>query len=258
MGISSHLACALLVAGAALMAAEGACAQALDIDGADIEKGEREVRIVNIVNGGWRRAADGEPRSSHELSAAYSPSDWLKAIVHVDVENVIGEGAFADHVGFETLIALRKAEDTRGIALTWYTGLMVSTDGRSTNSRVFGPVLKFAEGPTALTLNTYLEDTFGRNDDPGRNGLYGWQLRHELNDSLALGLEGFGKIENLGSATSWNEQDHRAGPALFLSWDAGHGRRIGLDLGVYAGLTDAAPDITFKLNSGVTFPSQNR
>ncbi len=39
---------------------------------------------------------------------------------------------------------------------------------------------------------------------------------------------------------------------MFYSWDGDDKRKFGLDAGVLVGLTDAAPDVTFKLNFGVT------
>lgn len=228
-------------------------AQALDIDAPEIEKGEREVRLVNIANSGWRRGSTGEPRSSHELSTAYSPVDWFKLIAHIDAENLIGGQVIADHIGMESFVSLRKAGEDGGLALTWYTGAMISTDDLATNALVFGPIIKVSSAKAALTLNPYLEDTFGRNSGPGLNFAYGWQARYELSEQVAIGLEGFGKIEDIGNAAPTNSQDHRIGPAIFLSWDLADKRKLGIDLGVYAGLTDATPDVTFKLNSGVVF-----
>lgn len=228
-----------------------ALAQALDMDAPEIEAGEREIRSVNVGNVGYRAGSQGAPRSSHELSVSYSPRDWLKLTAHADVENVIADGSRLDHAAVESLIGLRKAGEDGGLAISWFTSVFASTDKLSTNALLFGPVVKISSGKASLTLNPYFEDTFGRNHAAGISSVYGWQGKYEIDDRFAIGIEGFGKIENLGSSPVWDEQDHRIGPSLYFSWDAGDKRKFGLDAGVLAGLTDASPDVTFKLNFGV-------
>ena len=254
IGRASKAATRAMVVGVALMAgADAALAQALDIDAPEIKAGEREIRSINILNRGYRPVSAGEPRSSHEIDLGYSPVDWFKGIVHLDIENLIGDGAIADHIGLESFVALRKAGDEGGLALTWYTGVMISTDELSTSSLVFGPILKLSRGKGSVTLNSYFDHTFGRNSGPGVNLAYALQAKYELSERVAIGVEGFGRIENLGSAPVWDEQDHRIGPGVFLSWDGEGGRGYGLDIGVLSGLTDAAPDVTLKVTFGTTF-----
>ena len=226
-------------------------AQALDMDQPEIKAGESELRSVNILNRGFRAGSAGEPGSSHEVGAGYAFADWFKAIIHLDVENLIDEELIADHIGLEALFALRAAGEDGGLSLGWYTGAMLSIDPLSTNALVFGPIVKFAHGKAAMTLNAYGEETFGRNSDPGLNFLYGWQARYEIVRQVAVGLEGFGKVENLASPPAIADQDHRVGPGIFITWDGDGGRSFGVDAGVLAGLTDASPDMTFKLNFGV-------
>lgn len=226
-------------------------AQALDMDAPEIEAGEREVRSVNIGNLGYRAGSAGAPRTSHEVSVSYSPRDWLKLTAHADVENVIVDGARLDHVAIETLVGLIKAGEDGGLALSWFTSAFASTDELSTNALLFGPVVKLTSGKASLTLNPYFEDTFGRNRSAGISSVYGWQGKLEIDDRFAVGIEGYGKVENLGSSPVWDEQDHRIGPSLYFSWDGGDKRKLGLDAGVLVGLTDASPDVTFKLNFGV-------
>ncbi len=180
-----------------------ALAQALDIDAPEITAGEREFRSINIFNGGYRPGSAGEPRNSNELDVAYSPRDWLKFLGHIDFENVLQDGWRVDHVALESFVGLRKAGADGGVALTWFTSIQLSTDELSTNSLLFGPIVKLSAGKASLTLNPYFEDTFGRNRGAGIASVYAWQARYELSDNLAVGIEGFGKIENLGSAPVW-------------------------------------------------------
>ena len=228
-------------------------AQALDIDQPEITQGEREVKSVNVLNGRYPPGTAGVPRNSHELNTAYSPTDWFKVTAHVDLENMLVEGWRADHVGFETQFKLIEAGKSGGFALGWFSSVQLSTDPLSTNSLFFGPIIKFSSQRVALTVNTYLEDQFGRNSTPSMNFYYAWQGRLEVSKGIAIGVESFGKIDNLSDASPWREQDHRIGPALFLSWERREGRNVALDLSLLAGLTEAAPDLSLKANLATTF-----
>lgn len=226
-------------------------AQALDIDAPDITAGERELRSVNGFNGGWRAGSAGEPRNTNKISYAYSPVDWFRVVGHAEVANRISDDWHADHVALESFIALRKAPEESGIALSWYSSVQFALDDLGTSSFLFGPVIRIAMGKTSLTGNQLFEETFGQSAAPGINSLFGWQLKHELNDHVAIGAEWYGAIEDIGDTPSWREQDHRAGPTVYFSWDIDKGRKGGLDIGVFAGLTDAAPDVTLKVNFGI-------
>lgn len=227
-------------------------AQALDVDGPDIEKGERDLRNVNGVNSGWRPGSAGEPRNTHKLAYSYSPTDWLRLVAHAEVTNVIVDDWRADHAALESFIALRKAEET-GVAISWYTSVQVALDDDGTSSVLFGPIIRIGMGKTSLTGNQLFEETYGRSSSPGINAVYGWQLKHEISETFAIGVEWFGAVENIGDAPRWGETDQRFGPSVYFTRDVGEGRKWGLDIGVFAGLTDAAPDVTFKVNTGLTF-----
>jgi hypothetical protein len=228
-------------------------AQALDIDQPEITKGEREVRSVNVANGGFPAGSGGMPRTSHELSTSYSPTGWMKLGAHFDIENVIDEGWRLDHGAIELQFELLTAEASGGIALGWTTNVQISTDDASTNSLIFGPIVKFSSKAASLTLNPYFEDTFGRNDSPGLAALYGWQGRLEVRQGLAIGIEGYGKIDDIADPPPVNEQDHRVGPAVYLWTEVAPQRTASLDAALLFGLTEAAPATSFKFNFGMTF-----
>ena len=99
--------------------------------------------------------------------------------------------------------------------------------------------------------NPFFEKTFGRNRVEGIALNYGWNVKYTLNDTLAVGVEGFGLIENLGASSSSAEQHHRLGPALFATIKLGEQLTITPDVGLFFGLTEATPSLTLKFNVGV-------
>lgn len=250
---SSRLVLVLGSIGLALAQSQPVQAQALDIDQPEITQGEREVRSVNVVNGGLPAGSGGMPRTSHELSAAYSPTAWIKLGTHVDIENVIDEGWRIDHGAIELQFEFLTAEASGGIALGWMTTVQISTDDASTNSLIFGPILKVSSKGASFTVNSYFEDTFGRNRSPGLASLYGWQGRLEAGEGIAFGVEGYGKIDDIADPPPVDEQDHRLGPAIYLWTEVAPQRTATLDAALLFGLTEGAPAASLKFNFGMTF-----
>lgn len=244
---------ALSMLGLIVVCPPSALAQALDIDHPEITKGEFELRSVNAFNGGFSDGSQGASRSSHEVSASYSPSDWVKLTAHLDAENALGGDWRLDHGAIELQFQLLKAGAAGGLALGWLTNLQVSTDAQSTNSLIFGPIIKGSSKAASITSNLYLEDTFGRNRDPGLRALYGWQGKVEVSDSFGLGIEGYGAIDDICNAPPASEQDHRMGPAAYFSSKLDDDRTFLVDLALLFGLTEAAPNSSLKFNFGMTF-----
>lgn len=230
-----------------------ATAQVIDIDGPEIKQGEREVKLLNTINGRYRAGATGNPRSSHELNAGYSPLDYFKLSAHIDFENVAGEDFRVEHATAKSFIELLEAGDKGGLGLGWHTALQGGIHRGATNSVVFGPIIKVGAESFAVSLNPYVEKTFGRNHEPGVAFIYGWQAKIDIREGFAIGVEGVGRVDDIGNAPPWSEQDHRIGPALFFEWPVGGSRSVLLDVAALAGLTEATPTASLKLNVGTKF-----
>ena len=101
-----------------------------------------------------------------------------------------------------------------------------------------------------VALNPFLEQTFGHNRVEGIALSYGWQAKYEVRDGLAVGIEGYGLVENLGNSPALADQEHRIGPVLFMEIELG-GLKLTPDVGLLFGLTPATPDLTIKFNVGI-------
>jgi hypothetical protein len=102
---------------------------------------------------------------------------------------------------------------------------------------------------------------------------YNWQLKHEITQRVAFGVEAFGEIKDLANPGSFNEQLHRAGPVIYLNLGqeaegSATGKReneetehmqeseapeLKMAAGVLFGLSDATSDVTFKLDAELEF-----
>lgn len=254
--VAQLAAAAFAVAGAALASSGVARSQALDITQPEVTKGESELRSVNVFNGHYGRDPAGFPRSTHELSYSTSPTDWINVTLHLELDDVHVDGWRADHIGFESVIPLlRTTEAAGGLAVSWYTTVQVSTDQLSTNSLVFGPIAKLSTpgGKGWLTINPNFEDQFGRNAGPGLNILYGWQARWRLDENLAIGVDGFGKVPDFTHSPLVQDQDHRIGPAVATQFKVAGDRTITVDTALLVGLTETSPELSLKFNVGAPF-----
>ncbi len=153
--------------------------------------------------------------------------------------------------------------------LAWFAGLDVGLQNGVSDVLTFGPLvsIELAKG-LELTLNPLFQKSW----DPSAPGIdfnYAWQLKREISDNVAIGVEGYGVIPDIGNAPSIDGQEHRVGPVLYLSHDmaagGGSGMKLGaqaadakgakveLQLGVLVGLTEATADTTGRAKLAITW-----
>ena len=226
-----------------------ALAQTFDVKGLDVTQGSLELGLDNTQHTGITRRDDN--RSVHEQSLDYGVTDAWRLSGVLKMENPVAEDFRIARTSVENIWVLRPVPKDGGAGFGWFTSLEVSTDPETTNSSLFGPIITLERGKLSWTGNPFFEKTFGRNRDEGLAFNYGWNAKYKIDERLSVGVEGFGLIENLGNSPPLSEQEHRIGPALFASIDLGEGRTITPDIGVFFGLTEATPKLTFKLNVGV-------
>jgi hypothetical protein len=269
---------AVLAFGVAITIAPlAARADTFDLKTLDFEKG----RTYLEVNTSYFR---GFPVNSERLHGSIDPTAnyaitdrWLAAI-KATTNKPFDEDFRVSTVGMEHTFALRKLEG--GYAIGLYGGINAATHRAETNDFAFGPIVTVGTETTSLTLNPALDKTFGQNRVEGIAFTYGWQAKHELQKGFAVGIEGYGTIQNVGTAPTLNEQPHRIGPVLYLERELSRGMagsaamkglsikdakssasaadatappKLYMEAGVLFGLTEGTQDMVFKLKGGVEF-----
>ena len=244
--------------GGTLLLPATALAQTFDVKQLDVTGGALEAASDNTVQGGIRRRDDN--RSAHDLSLDYGVSNAWRFSGLIKLENPLDEDFRLAKSAVENIWVFRPVPKEGGLGLGWFTSVEVATDRASTNESQFGPIVTLKDDKLAFTANPFFEKTFGRNRVEGIALNYGWNVKYTLNDTLAIGVEGFGLIENLGDPASLAEQQHRLGPALFATIKLSEHLTITPDVGLFIGLTEATPSLTLKLNVGVPLlePSANK
>jgi len=145
-----------------------------------------------------------------------------------------------------------------------------ATIGHTPDEFSFGPLIEHWSGPFRTTVNLFLTGQAGdavETDAPGFE--YALQFKGDLSKRFGLGVEAFGEIEDLSNAGSFDDQEHYAGPMLYLSLsddnddhDADqersakaerNGPAVSFSAGVLFGLTDITSDQAYRLNAFVEF-----
>jgi hypothetical protein len=232
----------------------------------DVEKGESELEEHGAVYAG--PGEDEDLRQSHEVEFKRGLTDRAQLIVEGFFEQPIGDNFQFKEFEIGGQYEIIKPEGD-GFAFAFRTIYEAVRD--APDEILFGPLARYAKGRNSTTLNTFFVGQVG--DDPTIDGLefqYNWQLKHELNQRVAFGVEAFGEIQDLAHPGSFNDQLHRAGPVIYLNFgeeaeasasekreseseQKSEGPELKMAAGVLFGLSDATSDVTFKLDAELEF-----
>jgi hypothetical protein len=98
-------------------------------------------------------------------------------------------------------------------------------------------------GRFANKANIILNYNFGPHDIRGLDGGLAWITTYKINDEFQPGIEYYTDISRLDHAPEFNRQSHVVGPVM-----QGEIKEFSYDAGVLFGISDGAPDVTFKFD----------
>jgi len=261
-----HFLYALTAACLTVMIATPAAAQ-FYVRQPDVEKGVLELEEHGAVYSG--PGEDEKLRQSHEIEGKYGLTDRTWLIVEGFLEQPVGESLKATEyeIGGQYEIVKREGD---GFGLAFRTIYEATVD--EPDELLFGPLMRYVRGRDSTTLNTFFVGQLGNKTEiDSLEFLYNWQLKHEINHRISLGVEAFGQIEDLSHAGSFNDQLHRAGPVLYFNFGEGaegygegeseeseHEQKseapeLKMAAGVLFGLTEATSDVTYKFDVELEF-----
>lgn len=82
---------------------------------------------------------------------------------------------------------------------------------------------------------------------------YQWQLKYRWKPTFEYSLQGLGNVGPWTQWTSWAEQQHVAGLAVFGRIKAGDRQTIKCNAGLLFGLTDVSPRNTLRVHAEYEF-----
>ncbi len=250
--VSAAALVAIVVGSSALPAIAGT----FEVKDPEVTKGETEVVTNHTLNSGFSAKAD-PVRHSFEFIAGYAFTDRFKAGTKVGFDTHVGDNPQHSVAGVEGQYFVGRLAPA--VSLAWFTSLDFRVHHGETNTLVFGPLLKIGGDALALTLNPFLEHTFGANRDDGLGFTYAVGLKAGMREGLAVGLEAHGSITDVADPPNGHIHEHRIGPVLYIdrelspASDGRSARKLSLEIGTFVGLTDATPDWSGKLKAALTW-----
>jgi hypothetical protein len=214
-----------------------------------VEKGELKLEEHGAVYSG--RGTDEQRRQSHELEAKYGFTDRWEGIAETTFRQDIGEDFKAHRIelGAQYEFVERHGD---GLGLAFRSLYEFALQSGDPDEILFGPIAKYVRGPDSATVNAFFIGQVGDHQDiDSLEFKFNWRLKHELNETWGLGIEGYSEVEDLSHTGTWDEQKHRVGPVAYLEledmpkWE--------FAAGTLFGVSEATSDVTFKFDAEVEF-----
>jgi hypothetical protein len=238
---------------ALVWAALAAPAAAYDITDPEVEKGQQKLEVIHLGQQGFPGGSSGNARNLQSLSYSYGLTDYWQLKGGIAGDRLDDRGWEVTALFAESVFEVVDVKKT-GFGLGWFTAVAGAVNDDATNVATFGPIIKFAHQHVSLTLNPFLEKTFGQNHEQGIAFAYGWQANMEIKKGVILSLAGFGHIADIGGHTpTFEAQEHKIGPLIGFETEVAENRTLGLELGVFFGLTDATADTAVKAKLSYTY-----
>ncbi len=118
-----------------------------------------------------------------------------------------------------------------------------------------GPLFQTEFGKLQLNGNVLFERKIGGDDDEDHitEMGYQWQAKYRWMKEFEFGLQGMGEMGEWNHWENSSEQNHRIGPAIFGKLDIGQKQAIKYNAAMLFGVSDAAPDHTFRMQAEYEF-----
>lgn len=118
-----------------------------------------------------------------------------------------------------------------------------------------GPLFQTESGKMQYNANLLFERKFGGDDDEDHitEMGYQWQVKYRWKPSFEFGAQGMGEMGEWNHWETSDEQNHRLGPAIFGKLDLGQHHKIKYNAAMLYGVSDAAPDQTFRMQAEYEF-----
>lgn len=238
---------------AALIAAMGMlCLQSAHASPADyvytptVEQGEKE---LDFKSG----SADSDPRKTvATLGLGYGANAWWFTEVYVKYAKLGSDNLKYDAFEWENKFQLTET-GKYPVDVGFITEIEIPRDRDEGIELKIGPLFQTEFGKLQLNGNILFEKHIDAALPSSTEAGYQWQAKYRWQPHLEYGLQGFGGV---GAWNDWDDsskQFHNLGPAIFGKFAAGDHRAIKYNAAWLFGVSDGAPDNTFRLQVELEF-----
>lgn len=202
-------------------------ASALSLEENGFEKGEVEIQYEATYtddNGGKNTYLHEE-----EIEAQLGVTDWLRLTVGMGFEEAEGESSFdfSEIEGSVQIKLLDTEKDSFGFGL--YAGISnefaQEDDEKDEKEFALGIIAEKSLNQWFLAGNLfYISDIDAEEDEQFKGLDYRYQVKYQINDRIAFGVEGYGIYKDFKSEDEDSSNEHIVGPVLYLNHAIGESK----------------------------------
>ncbi len=176
-----------------------------------VEEGERELDIKF----GTARPRQGGRESALSVGLGFGMNSWWATEVYAKANRQTPGGWRFDAVEWENRFQLTET-GKYPVDLGWVIELEHPQDRSEGWELSFGPLLQAELTPKLVAnLNLFFTRNYRASTPSAMNMDYQWQLRYRWKPELEWGAQGFGSLGPWRQWAAADQQEHKAGPAVF-------------------------------------------
>ncbi|MHB1091904.1 hypothetical protein [Thiobacillus sp.] len=212
----------------------------------NVEQGEKEIDFKFGT-------ADDSPRASQaSLGLGYGANDWWFTEVYVKYAKTGGDSVKYDAFEWENKFQLTET-GKYPVDVGFITEVEIPRDHDEGIELKVGPLFQTEFGKLQLNGNILFEKRFDAAVSSPTEMGYQWQAKYRWQPAFEYGLQGFGGTGPWNDWDAARDQSHKIGPAIFGRIAAGDHHAIKYNAAWLFGVSDAAPDNTFRLQTEYEF-----
>jgi hypothetical protein len=205
-----------------------------------VEKGEREIDFK-------AGTADQDPRKTvATLGFGYGVNDWWFTEAYVKYAKEGSDSTKYDAFEWENKFQLTET-GKYAVDVGFITEIEVAHDSDEGIELKVGPLFQTEFGKLQLNGNLLFEKVVDAAESSPTVMGYQYQVKYRWLPELEYGLQGFGEMGEWDHWETADEQSHKVGPALFGKFAVGERQAIKYNTAWLFGVSDGAPDNTFRL-----------
>lgn len=213
-----------------------------------VEYGEREIDF----KAGSDRDRGKEEKTAASIGFGWGVKEWWFTELYVKYDRERGENFRYDAVEWENKFQLTET-GKYPIDL----GLLVEIERPRDHDEGWevklGALAQKDIGKVQVNLNLLAERHFDAAEKSETELGYQWQLKYRLLPTFEYGLQGFGEVGKWNDWEKSDEQEHKAGPAIFGKLPVGNHQAIKYNAAYLIGMTKATPDHTLRMQMEYEF-----
>jgi hypothetical protein len=238
--MNKHAACAAALAALCLQQAHAGPADYVYVP--TVEYGERELDFKF----GTAHEPGEERESAGSIGFGLGVTPWWFTELYAKFEREGSEATKLEAVEWENKFQL-----TETGKYPFDLGLIVELERPQDHAEGWevklGPLLQTEFGKVQVNANLLFERHFDAEEKSETELGYQWQAKYRWRQELEFGAQGFGEVGEWDNWEASDEQEHKAGPAVFGKLPLGGHQAIKYNAAYLIGLSDAAPDHTLRV-----------